>query len=286
VGPSGAVWAFEPATEPAALLARSIEINATPWVRLQQQALSDHSGSGWLHQPGQSELNALVASPFGATAGAGEKVELTSLDACMERHGWSQVDLLKIDAEGEEERILNGGQRFFAELAPLVLFELRAGDELHLELIERFARMDYRCYRLVPGLDALVPFKATEGVDGYLLNLFAVPADRVVSLIEAQIVIDLAQTSPPDLQDEERKAVASAQGQLALGRSLAQAWANTAAEPAATPAWEWLAGWAVAHDNSRSLGSRYGALHAAYNSLKSSLKNPPTPATMGQPPQA
>jgi SAM-dependent methyltransferase len=160
----------------------------------------------------------------------------------------------------------------------LVLFELRAGDELHLELIERFARMDYRCYRLVPGLDALVPFKATEGVDGYLLNLFAVPADRVVSLIEAQIVIDLAQTSPPDLQDEERKAVASAQGQLALGRSLAQAWANTAAEPAATPAWEWLAGWAVAHDNSRSLGSRYGALHAAYNSLKAKC-GPEAPAS-------
>jgi FkbM family methyltransferase len=278
VGPSGSVWAFEPATEPAALLARSIEINATPWVRLQRQALSEHSGSGWLHQPGQSELNALVASPFGVTAGAGEQVELTSLDACMERHGWNQVDLLKIDAEGEEERILNGGQRFFAALAPLVLFELRAGNALHLELIERFARMDYRCFRLVPGLDALVPFEATEGVDDYLLNLFAVPANRVVSLIEAKIVIDLPQASPPTLQAEERQAAASAWGHLALGRALGQGWAKTAADPAATPASEWLAGWAVAHDNSRSLGSRYGALDGAYRSLKAQC-GPQVPAS-------
>lgn len=232
VGPEGQVWAFEPASEPAALLTRSIERNATPWVRLQQQALSDHGGSGWLHEPGQSELNALVADPGGVTAPAGERVALTSLDACLDQHGWSRVDLLKIDAEGEEARILNGGERFFAALAPLVLFELKAGETLHLELIARFARLGYSCFRLVPGLDALLPFDSSDSVDGYLLNLFAVPTDRVPALIEAEILIDPEQTSLP----------APGAGEL---------------DP---PASRFLAGWEAAHDLSRPLSARYGAL--------------------------
>jgi len=250
VGPGGAVWAFEPATEPAALLARSIELNATPWVRLQRQALSDHSGSGWLHQPGRSELNTLVATPAGPTVTAGEAVEITTLDACLDQHGWSRVDLLKIDAEGQEERILNGGQRFFATLAPLVLFEIKAGETLHLELIERFARLGYRCFRLVPGLDALLPFDGSDSVDGYLLNLFAVPADRVPALIEAEILIDPEQASPP----------APGAGEL---------------EPAAS---QCLAGWEAAHDPSRPLSARYGALRGAFRELQGQC-GPQAPAS-------
>jgi FkbM family methyltransferase len=279
VGPSGQVWAFEPASEPADFLARSIELNATPWVRLQRQALSDHSGSGWLHQPGQSELNALAASGETSVSGgaAGERVALTSLDSCLDQHGWSRVDLLKIDAEGEEERILNGGERFFRELAPLVLFEIKAGMELHLELVDRFARLGYRCFRLVPGLDALVPFVATESVDGYLLNLFAVPADRVTPLIEAQIVIDPDQTFPPDLGAGERQAAATALGRTAPGSALAHRWPNPVNDPAIAPAWQWLAGWAVAHDTSRPMSARYGALVGAFRNLQAQCR-PHAPA--------
>jgi protein O-GlcNAc transferase len=185
VGPTGAVWAFEPASETASHLAASIATNGTPWLRLQRQALSDHEGIAWLRTPGQSELNSLVpgglpdSPPLGA---AGEAVPVTTLDACMEAFGWEDVDLVKIDAEGEEQRILEGGQRFFSEASPLVMFEIKEGARLHLELVERFHALGYRCFRLVPGLSALVPQALSAGVDGYLLNLFAAKPDRVEAL--------------------------------------------------------------------------------------------------------
>jgi len=37
------------------------------------------------------------------------------------RYGWREIEFMKIDAEGEEASILKGGERFFAELSPLVL---------------------------------------------------------------------------------------------------------------------------------------------------------------------
>ncbi len=120
---------------------------APAWLHLQRQALSDHTGSAWLQTPGQSELNSL-ATEHRALA---KQVPLTTLDAGLDAFGWRQVDLLKIDAEGEEERIIAGGRRFFAELSPLVMFELKAGTELHLELVQRFQALGYSCYRLVPG---------------------------------------------------------------------------------------------------------------------------------------
>ncbi|MBM5816012.1 MAG: FkbM family methyltransferase [Cyanobacteria bacterium K_Offshore_surface_m2_239] len=185
VGPTGAVWAFEPASDTARHLAASIAANETPWLRLQRQALSDHEGTAWLRTPGQSELNSLA--PGGSSASPppdvpGEAVPVTTLDACLDAFGWADVDLVKIDAEGEEMRILEGGRRFFRETSPLVMFEIKEGTRLHLELVERFQALGYRCFRLVPGLPALVPQALSAGVDGYLLNLFAAKPDRVAAL--------------------------------------------------------------------------------------------------------
>ncbi len=185
VGSTGAVWAFEPASDTASHLAASIAANATPWLCLQRQALSDHEGTAWLRTPGQSELNSLApGGPHGSppSDGQGEAVPVTTLDACMDAFGWQDVDLVKIDAEGEEQRILEGGRRFFRETSPLVMFEIKEGAQLHLELVERFHALGYRCFRLVPGLSALVPEALSAGIDGYLLNLFAAKPDRVAAL--------------------------------------------------------------------------------------------------------
>lgn len=59
---------------------------------------------------------------------------VVTLDHGLERYDWRDIGFLKIDAEGEESNILQGGQRFFAELSPLVQYEIKAGDDLHMEL--------------------------------------------------------------------------------------------------------------------------------------------------------
>ena len=43
----------------------------------------------------------------------------------MDQFRWVDIELIKIDAEGEECNIVKGGRRFLTDLAPLVQYELR-----------------------------------------------------------------------------------------------------------------------------------------------------------------
>jgi len=193
VGPTGCVWAFEPASTTARLLAESIQANRFSQVVLEQSALSSAPGTAQLSLNDNSELNALVhgAQPTSLS----EAVPLTTLDACLEKFGWQDIEFMKIDAEGEEANILLGGKRFFAELSPLVEYEIKAGTDLHLELVQNFAALGYDSYRLVPGLDLLVPFDPESPADGYLLNLFGCKPDRAAKLAERGFLLD--STSSP-----------------------------------------------------------------------------------------
>ncbi len=180
VGPTGRVWAFEPASSTAGLLAQGIAANGFGHVVLEQCALSSESGTLRLTLNDQSELNSLVRD--GEPSGASEEVQVSTLDECRERHGWRDIAFIKIDAEGEERNILNGGKRFLAEESPLIQYEVKAGTQVHMELVDHFAALGYPSYRLVPGLGILAPFDRAARPDTYLLNLFACKQDRADAL--------------------------------------------------------------------------------------------------------
>jgi hypothetical protein len=74
----------------------------------------------------------------------------------------------------------------------LILYEVKAGDEVHLELVHKFAALGFDSYRLVPGLDLLVPFDATAAPDGFLLNLFCCKKDRAGLLADRGLLLDSA----------------------------------------------------------------------------------------------
>jgi FkbM family methyltransferase len=182
VGASGHVWAFEPASSTAQFLAQGIAANSFGHVTLEQKAVSSAPGSAQLALHVHSELRSIVhgAPPPGGS----EEVSLVTLDDCMDRSRWQDIDLIKIDAEGEEANIVQGGRRFFANLAPLVQYELKNATSMNFELIRDFAAIGYNSYRLLPGLNFLVPFDAESPADPYLLNLFccnAVRADRLAA---------------------------------------------------------------------------------------------------------
>jgi FkbM family methyltransferase len=180
VGPEGRVWSFEPASSTAAFLAESIAANQWGHIRLDQRALSDHEGAARLSLNINAELNELIRED--QTTGAFETVELTTLDAAMGEHGWSDVDFVKIDAEGEEEAIIRGGKNFFRSQSPLIQFEIKAKSSVNLQLVQAFQAIGYDAYRLVPGLDLLTPFDPHGLIDDYLLNLFCCKPDRARTL--------------------------------------------------------------------------------------------------------
>src|SRR5712691_10762183 len=114
----GKVFAYEPASEPRAFLERSRELNQASNLEISAFALSDGRRQGHLAFAASSEMNALGDS------GPGERVEITSLDLEEAERGWPAPDFVKIDAEGEEERVLAGGAQFFSRHSPLVMIEI------------------------------------------------------------------------------------------------------------------------------------------------------------------
>lgn len=191
-GPSGRVWSVEPASQTAAYLRKSIEINGFENVTVIQKALSNKAGTARLSVEANSELNSIAQGGSGAS----EEVPLDTLDALAAEHGWTGIDFLKLDAEGEEERILEGATVFLREANPLVMFEIKHGGRLHLQLVEKFRAAGFEPYLLVPGLGLLSPFDVSQAVDLFRLNLFACKPERA-AMLERQGVLTRAAAPVP-----------------------------------------------------------------------------------------
>jgi FkbM family methyltransferase len=160
VGKTGHVFAYEPGSEARALLKRSRELNAAINLDISPLALSDRERDGRLVFSGSNELNAL------GDGGAGETVSITNLDSEDALRGWPSPDFVKVDVEGEEERILAGGRNFFARHSPLIMFEIKAGDKVNENLRALFPTLGYHLFRQLGGAPILVPDEARRPLDG------------------------------------------------------------------------------------------------------------------------
>lgn len=177
VGIDGRVFAFEPATTTADYLKQSLDANSFKQAEVLQLAITSEPGTGRISTQQHAELNALLD---GSKLESSEEVRLDSLDHFFK--GRTNVDFIKIDAEGHEQMILAGGRDFFGSNSPLVLYEVKEGSGFHLDLVKSFGDLGYDSYRLLPGLNVLVPFEPSSPSDDYLLNLFACKQDQAHKL--------------------------------------------------------------------------------------------------------
>src|SRR5215467_3940301 len=176
--PTGHVWALEPATTTLAYLRQTVAVNNFRQVEVVRLALSNRAGVANLGIDRNCELNSLSVKAGQPT----EEVPIATLDGFAAASGLSGIDFLKLDAEGEELRILEGGEQFLRAESPLVMFEVKAGAEWQLRLPERFRELGYDIYRLVGPDRLLVPHGAADPLDAFELNLFACKADRAARL--------------------------------------------------------------------------------------------------------
>jgi FkbM family methyltransferase len=181
VGASGKVWAFEPASLTALWLRKSVDLNAATQVTVVEKALSSEVGTARLSLNLNAELNSLDRTASAQTHQT-ETITLSTLDAEMEGLGMLDPVFVKLDAEGEELRILKGGEHFFERFDPLVMFELKHGNAVNTGLIEAFVQRGFDVYRLIPGADILVPVRSQAGFDQFQLNLFACRKERARQL--------------------------------------------------------------------------------------------------------
>ncbi len=194
VGPEGRVFAYEPGSATRGLLERSRALNAATNLEIFGAALSDSEREGRLVFGASGELNAL------GDAGAGEAVHITSLDREDALRGWRSPDFVKIDAEGEEERILAGGKQFFERHSPLIMFEIKAAKTMNEDLRAVLPAMGYGLYRALVGAPFLVAVDPRLPLDPYELNLFAAKPACAKALHDEDLLIDAVSHWEPDPQ--------------------------------------------------------------------------------------
>lgn len=267
VGASGHVWAFEPSASTARFLAQGIAANGFTQVTLEQKAVSSAPGSAQLTLHVQAEERSIIHGD--APPGDSETVLLVTLDDCMDRYRWVDVDLIKIDAEGEEVNIVKGGRRFFSNLAPLVQYELRSTGDTHFDLVRDFAAIGYDSYRLLPSLNLLVPFDSGSTPDPYLLNLFCcntVRADRLAAqgvLLRPQDLAGVG-SSDGDARHHWRHALAH----LPYAAPLVTVWGMADEAGKSAGVHQALSSYARSRDLALSMAERVRALEASFSQLK------------------
>jgi FkbM family methyltransferase len=257
VGPEGQVFSYEPASETRRLLAASKASNGADNLHIIAAALSDGEREGHLVLGASSELNSLEGS------GAGERVQITSLDAEEKARNWGTIDFIKIDAEGEEERILAGARSFFAKRSPLVMFEVKAGAKHNENLPAAFAAMSFGLYRLLAGAPVLVPVETKELLDSYELNLFAAKPDRAAALAGEGVLVEAIPEWTPD-DDTRARTLEFFQAQPFAPIFTQLPDGAAATEPAYRDA---LAGYAMWRSADLSLPHRCAALRFACDTL-------------------
>jgi len=164
VGPNGLVLAYEPERENAQLLARTLHENPRRQVHLSTECLSDHEGDERLFLSEEAASFHSIARPVGPRS---VTVPCTQVDTVVRARGIPRVDVLKVDVEGGEPKVLRGALASIRRgVVRHIILEWRPDcwsmeDELWNEVTAR-----YRVYRIVlaPRLAIEVPNPTVERV--------------------------------------------------------------------------------------------------------------------------
>ncbi len=193
VGMWGKVLCFEPSTRTASFLQSSIDLNKYDHqVTLLQMAVADQTGSAVL----SNDAAELKSIEINNDRSIGEAVTLTTLDIITKEQDMKDVSFIKIDAEGAEPSIIDGGKAFFTQQSPLVMLEVKHGAQFEVTASFKLIDMGYELYCLVPGISVLRPLAIdlakraiAEPLDGFALNVFLCKPDRAAILEEKGFLV-------------------------------------------------------------------------------------------------
>jgi FkbM family methyltransferase len=118
VGPTGRVHVFEPHPENRARLQANLELNGLKNVTIHPEAVAGKPGIAQFHRH-QSSLMWTLMEDRGETEGL--SVECVTLDNLLEKIG--SPDLIKVDVEGAEVEVLQGGPNLLMNHSPQLVVE-------------------------------------------------------------------------------------------------------------------------------------------------------------------
>lgn len=190
------------------------------------------------------------------------------LDVEMATHGLVGIDFVRMNTNATDAGLLEDGVRFFSENSPLVMFGIKRDQcVVDSSLVSLFKKIGYDSYRLIPGLNLLVPFTSEADLDAFAMNLFGCKADQADVLAQRGLLV--CQTrSVSELPGIHINNWQDYLGSLPYASDLMENWMNA---PAHHEDWEvyWVALnlFARAKGDIRQAEDRYACLQASYNIL-------------------
>lgn len=140
VGSGGAVCAFEPLAGNAANILEHLRLNRCSNATLYQVAVSD--------QNGLSAFHVAQSNSMGYLGGAGEYwVPTVAIDALIETAKLPVPDIVKMDVEGAESKVLNGARKLLGMRKTIWIIALHGADQ-RKEIGRILTDYGYRIYRL------------------------------------------------------------------------------------------------------------------------------------------
>jgi FkbM family methyltransferase len=124
VGPSGRVHSFEPGPETRTRLEETIRLNGFENVRVHACAVGPERREGVLFDVGRSAQATL--RPLGTRASGSTTIEVRTLSDLWDEFG--PPDVIKIDAEGAEADIIEGGARVLESATVSLVVEMHNDD--------------------------------------------------------------------------------------------------------------------------------------------------------------
>jgi len=125
LGPNGVVYAFEPVNQNFHRLNDNLELNHFEHVIPVKYALGAEINRSVKIYLGQDEEWGMSSiTEHSARSGHTEIIPVNTLDHFVSEYGLSQLDILKMDVEGYEPLVLQGGMQALRKYKPVLLIEL------------------------------------------------------------------------------------------------------------------------------------------------------------------
>lgn len=189
VGAAGEVHAFEPEPANFRQLRANCVLNDLRNVSCNNLALDREAGTALLYQSDIANAGASSLRPTVYYGGRQVSVSKTTLDNYAASAPLRRLDLVKLDVEGAELGVLEGGAEVIGRFKPMLIFEISSNQQLFAcsahRLCQKLLDWNYSLFR--EGAQPLGPFTPSAG-DPDTFNVLAVQSEQIEELARRNIV--------------------------------------------------------------------------------------------------